>query len=69
MLLEEKRVPYRVEKINMRCYGDKPRGFLAKVPSGMLPVVELDGAVLTESDRIIAALEAAFPERPMVPPP
>ena len=68
MLLEEKRVPYRVEKINMRCYGDKPRGFLAKVPSGMLPVVELDGVVLTESDRIIAALEAAFPERPMVPP-
>ena len=67
MLLEEKQVPYRVEKINMRCYGDKPGAFLAKVPSGMLPVVELDGAVLTESDRIIGALEATFPERPMVP--
>ena len=32
--LEEKRIPYRVEKINMRCYGDKPREFMAKVGGG-----------------------------------
>jgi hypothetical protein len=30
MLLEEKRIPYRVEKINMRSYGDKPQSFLRK---------------------------------------
>jgi hypothetical protein len=29
--LEEKRIPYVVEKINMRCYGDKPPAFLKKV--------------------------------------
>jgi glutathione S-transferase len=29
--LEEKRIPYTIEKINMRCYGDKPPSFLAKV--------------------------------------
>jgi len=43
--LEEKRVPYRIEKINMRCYGDKPAAFLSKVPSGLLPVLEVDGQV------------------------
>jgi hypothetical protein len=31
--LEEKRIPYTIEKINMRCYGDKPPSFLAKVRS------------------------------------
>lgn len=25
LFLETKRIPYEVEKINMRCYGDKPR--------------------------------------------
>lgn len=29
--LEEKQIPYTIEKINMRCYGDKPASFLAKV--------------------------------------
>ena len=29
--LEEKQIPYTIEKINMRCYGDKPREFTAKV--------------------------------------
>lgn len=31
--LEEKRIPYTIEKINMRCYGDKPASFMAKVPA------------------------------------
>ena len=43
--LEEKRIPYRIEKINMRCYGDKPAEFLSKVPSGLLPVLEVNGKV------------------------
>ena len=29
--LEEKRIPYTMEKINMRCYGDKSPEYLAKV--------------------------------------
>lgn len=29
--LEEKQIPYTLEKINMRCYGDKPRDYTAKV--------------------------------------
>ena len=70
MQLEEKRIPYRVEKINMRCYGDKKRSFTAKVPSGMLPVMEIDGRLLTESASIAAALENEFPEhKPLLAPP
>lgn len=31
ILLEEKKIPYKVEKINMRAYGDKPPEFLRMV--------------------------------------
>ena len=67
MQLEEKRIPYRVEKINMRCYGDKKPSFTAKVPSGMLPVMEIDGVLITDSAAIAAALEREFPETPLLP--
>jgi len=60
LFLEEKRVPYRVAKVTMRCYGPKERWYLAKVPNGMLPAIELDGKVITESDEILASLEATF---------
>ena len=58
--LEEKRIPYRIRKVTMFCYGEKEDWFRRLVPSGMLPALELDGRLLTESDRIIEALEAAF---------
>lgn len=58
--LEEQQVPYRVRKVSMFCYGDKEEWFLRRVPSGMLPVLELDGQLLSESDRILAALERRF---------
>jgi hypothetical protein len=32
LLLEEKRIPFKVSKINMRSYGDKPAWFTNKVP-------------------------------------
>ncbi|CAN0020194.1 unnamed protein product [Scytosiphon promiscuus] len=68
MMLEEKRIPYRVEKINMRSYGEKPASYLAKVPSGLLPAISLDGQLMTESLTIMQTLEAEFPEpRRMLP--
>eukprot|EP00775_Hariotina_reticulata_P005445 gene5445-5679_t len=67
--LEEKKIPYVMEKINMRCYGDKPNSFLSKVPSGLLPVLELDGKVVTESSVIMNLLEETFPDhKPLMPP-
>ena len=58
--LEAKRIPHRIRKVTMRCYGAKEPWFTALVPSGMLPALELDGQLITESDDILAALEAAF---------
>jgi len=58
--LEFKRIPYRVKKINMFCYGQKESWFLDKVISGKLPAIEFKGQVITESDNIIAFLENEF---------
>ena len=58
--LELRRSPYRIRKVTMRCYGPKESWFTAQVPSGMLPALELDGRLITESDEILIALEQAF---------
>ncbi|MGB3296951.1 MAG: glutathione S-transferase family protein [Phormidesmis sp.] len=58
--LEEKQIPYRIEKVTMFCYGTKETWYTRKVPSGMLPALELDGRMITESDDILMALENAF---------
>ena len=42
LLLEEKRVPYTVEKVNMNCYGEKPGWFWAMQPTGGIPVAKID---------------------------
>ncbi len=58
--LEERRVPYRTRKVTMHCYGQKEPWYTELVRGGMLPALELDGRLITESDRILEALEAAF---------
>ncbi len=58
--LEEKQIPYRIEKVTMFCYGEKESWYKRKVPSGMLPALELDGRIITESDDILMALEQEF---------
>ena len=57
LLLEEKQIPFKIEKVPMRSYGDKPEWFLRKVPSGLLPVIELDGEMITESLVIMQILD------------
>ncbi|KJH69566.1 glutathione S-transferase family protein [Aliterella atlantica] len=58
--LEEKQIPYRIEKVTMFCYGQKESWYKRKVPSGMLPAIELDGRIITESDDILIALEQVY---------
>ncbi|MEA5515462.1 glutathione S-transferase family protein [Nodularia sp. UHCC 0506] len=58
--LEEKQIPYRIEKVTMFCYGEKESWYKRKVPSGMLPAIELDGKIIKESDDILIALEKVF---------
>jgi len=58
--LELKKIPYRIKKVTMRCYGDKERWYLKKVPSGMLPAIEIQNQVITESDDILLVLEKIY---------
>mmetsp|Transcript_1875 Transcript_1875/g.2893 ORF Transcript_1875/g.2893 Transcript_1875/m.2893 type:complete len:538 (-) Transcript_1875:616-2229(-) len=68
--LEEKQIPYTMEKVNMRCYGTKQASFTKKVPSGLLPVLEMDGRIITESTVIMDILEREFPNNtPLMPAP
>lgn len=68
--LELKRIPYKIEKVNMRCYGDKPDWFMRMQPSGGIPVAKIDGRVITESNDIMQVLESSFPEHnPLLPEP
>ncbi|BAU11577.1 hypothetical protein LEP3755_20760 [Leptolyngbya sp. NIES-3755] len=58
--LEEKQIPYRIQKVTMFCYGEKEAWYKRKIPSGMLPAIEIDGRIITESDDILIALERSF---------
>ena len=59
--LEEKRVPYRVRKVTMFCYGEKEAWYRKICPSGMLPAVQFrSGEVVTDSDQILRELEARY---------
>jgi len=69
LMLEEKHVDYGIVKVPMRSYGNKPRSFLSKVPNGLLPAMEIDGRLMTESLDIMVTIERTFPdpEKPMIP--
>ncbi len=58
--LEWKRIPYKIKKATMRCYGKKEDWYLKKVPSGIFPAIEIDKEVITESDQILIKLENIF---------
>jgi glutathione S-transferase len=69
LLIEEKEIPIKIELVPMRSYGDKPREFLQKVPSGLLPAIEVNGKVITESQVIMELLDRWHQEgyKPMMP--
>lgn len=60
--LEEKRIPYRIEKVPLRCYGEKPASFMRINPSGGLPVAIIKGKTISESNVIMEEIEKQFPE-------
>eukprot|EP00596_Hydrurales_sp_CCMP1899_P004116 CAMPEP_0119039994 /NCGR_PEP_ID=MMETSP1177-20130426/9779_1 /TAXON_ID=2985 /ORGANISM="Ochromonas sp, Strain CCMP1899" /LENGTH=464 /DNA_ID=CAMNT_0007004597 /DNA_START=243 /DNA_END=1634 /DNA_ORIENTATION=+ len=66
--LEEKRIPYKVEKVAMRCYGDKPRSFIQINPGGGIPVAIVKGKTICESNDIMQELEDKYPNHnPLLP--
>jgi glutathione S-transferase len=62
LLIEEKEIPMKIELVPMRSYGDKPASFLRKVPNGLLPAIEVNGKVITESQVIMELLDQWHPE-------
>ena len=60
LFLEEKEISYRIKKVTMFCYGEKERWYKKIVPSGMLPALQIDGKIITESDYILYELEEKF---------
>ena len=62
LTLEEKQIPYKVERVNMRCYGEKPASFTKIQPGGQIPVAIIDGQIYGQSNDILWALEEKFPE-------
>lgn len=69
LTLEEKKIPYRVEKVNMSCYGTKTAEFMRMQPSGQIPVAKIDGKVYGQSNDILYMLEESFPEYKSLHPP
>lgn len=72
--LEEKRIPYKVIKVPMRCYGEKPKEFFRISPSGGIPVAIVKGKVIGESNDIINIIEKEYtnykrlrPDNPRIP--
>ncbi|GMH60892.1 hypothetical protein TrRE_jg3911 [Triparma retinervis] len=63
--LELKNIPFKMDRVAMRSYGDKPAEFLAKVPSGLLPAFSIltptGPQTLTESSRLMEVVEIAYP--------
>lgn len=61
----------KIDLVPMRSYGDKPREFLQKVPSGLLPAIEVGGRIITESQVIMELLDQWHTKedgyRPMLP--
>ena len=68
LFLEQKQIPYRVKKVPLNAYGDKPAWFTRKVDGGKLPAIEIkmsgtdgDTFLQVESIEIMKLLEQAFP--------
>lgn len=52
---------------NLRTNEQTAPDYLARNPQGLVPALEIDGAVLTQSLAIIEYLEERFPEPPLLP--
>lgn len=65
--LNLKRVAYRQAGIDLRAGDQKSPGYLALNPQGLVPALEVDGQVLTQSPAILEWLEERFPEPPLLP--
>jgi len=67
IVLALKGVDYIHAKVNLLEGAHRTPAYRALNPQGVVPTLEIDGLVLTQSLAIIDYLDARFPEPPMVP--
>ena len=65
--LNLKGLAYDQQGVDLRTGAHKSDAFVALNPQGMVPALEVDGAVLTQSPAILEWLEETHPEPPLLP--
>ena len=65
--LELKGLIYEQRGVDLRTGAQRSEAFVALNPQGMVPALEVDGAVLTQSPAILEWLEEAHPVPPLLP--
>jgi len=65
--LNLKGLSYEQAGVDLRTGAQKRDAFLTLNPQGMVPALEADGAVLTQSPAILEWLEETHPEPPLLP--
>ncbi len=68
VILEEKGLPYRVERLRPGDLGKKPAEMLAKHPLGKVPYIDDGGLIVYDSTVINEYLEERYPAPPLLPP-
>jgi glutathione S-transferase len=64
LALLEKGVPHEEDS---NCRPSQKDDWVARSPMGKVPILEVDGTILSESEVICEYLEDAFPQKPLLP--
>ena len=62
-----KGLAYRQQGVDLRTGAQRSEAFVALNPQGMVPALEVDGVVLTQSPAILEWLEEAYPAPALLP--
>lgn len=65
--LNLKGIAYAQAPLDLRTGAQRSEAFLALNPQGLVPALEADGAVLTQSPAILEWLEERYPQPPLLP--
>lgn len=65
--LNLKGVAYEQAGVDLRAGAQKSEDYLRLNPQGLVPALQVDGAVLTQSPAILEWLEERFPQLPLLP--
>lgn len=65
--LNLKGLTYEQCDVDLRTGEQRSEAFLALNPQGLVPALEVDGSILTQSPAILEWLEEAYPEPPLLP--